>query len=312
MQRIERFVEIDAPVEQVFDRFSDFENFPRWMRNIREVRLTGRGVTHWVSETALPDLFAEWDAEITVFEPDRRVVWRSVRGDIDADGEAVFSVTPEGLTHLRVVLGFDTPLGHSGPEASRFFGVHLGHQLEEDLRHFRGLVERERAARRGRREDGRRDDGRRGEQRRPFAPVVAEGTRGRAGEPPRRERVSAPLDARRRRATDELSRERRPERDEARGARRRGEDYDEGRRREDARRHEDVRGHRDARERDHDAGEEEYRPRYALTPRERERERGEVRRFDPRVAERFQRRGVDRLMDESPSRRWPEDERERR
>src|SRR5215210_9019205 len=134
MQRIERFVEIDAPVEQVFDRFSDFENFPRWMRNIREVRLTGRGVTHWVSETALPDLMAEWDAEITIFEPDRRIVWRSVRGDIDADGEAIFSVTPEGLTHLRVVLGFDTPLGHSGPEASRFFGVHLGRQLEEDLR----------------------------------------------------------------------------------------------------------------------------------------------------------------------------------
>ena len=288
MQRIERFVEVDAPVEQVFDRFSDFENFPRWMRNIREVRLTGRGVTHWVSETALPDMMAEWDAEITVFEPDRRVVWRSVRGDIDADGEAVFSVTPEGATHLRVVLGFDTPLGRTGPEASRFFGVHLGRQLEEDLRHFRVLVEREVRPRRGRRD----------ERERPFAPVVA--GRGGTGELPRRERVSAPLeDVRRRRTTDELSRGRREEAEGARDVRRRGE-YTDARRGDEARRREEA------------ARDEEYRPRYALTPRERERERGEFRRFDPGVAERFTRRGIDRLLDEPPSRRWRDDERERR
>ena len=297
MQRIERFVEIDAPVEEVFDRFSDFENFPRWMRTVREVRLTGRGVTHWVSETALPDLFAEWDAEVTVFEPDRRVVWRSVRGDIDADGEAVFSETQDGVTHLRVVLGFDTPLGHSGPEASRFFGVHLGRQLEEDLRHFRTLVEREAPARRGR-----SGDVPRGDRRRPFAPVVGESTRGRSDEHQRRERAGV-----RRRATDELARERRPEWDEGRGERRRGGEYEPAPRRRDVERRRGGAGAYGEDER-----EEEYRPRYALTPRERERERGEVRRFDPQVAERFRRRGVDRLMDEAQSRRRRDDERDRR
>ena len=46
MERVERFVEIDAPVEVVFDRLSDFESFPRWMRNIREVR-------RWVARDAV-------------------------------------------------------------------------------------------------------------------------------------------------------------------------------------------------------------------------------------------------------------------
>ena len=123
MQRFEAFVEVDAPVERVFDLFSDFESFPRWMGGVRGVRRRGRGLTHWVVETAL-DLDVEWDAEITVFEPDHRIVWRSVGGDVRADGEAVFSVAPEGTTLVRVILGYGTPGGRTGERVARFFGRH--------------------------------------------------------------------------------------------------------------------------------------------------------------------------------------------
>ena len=164
MERVERFVEIDAPVEVVFDRLSDFESFPRWMRNIREVRRMGRRVTRWVSETAVPEVYAEWEAELTVYEPDHRLVWRSVRGDIHADGEAVISETPEGTALLHVVLGFGTPLGRSGAQAARFFGVQPGRQLEEDLERFRRLAEREGRGREGYRGEGRRNT---------FAPVMS-------------------------------------------------------------------------------------------------------------------------------------------
>src|SRR5918998_1247805 len=141
MQRFEAFVEVDAPVERVFDLFSDFESFPRWMGGVRGVRRRGRRLTHWVAETAL-DIDVEWDAEITVFEPDRRVVWRSIGGDVRADGEAVFSVTPDGTTLVRVVLGYGTPGGRTGERVARFFGRHPGRQLFEDLRRFKRLAER--------------------------------------------------------------------------------------------------------------------------------------------------------------------------
>ena len=70
-----------------------------------------------------------------------------------------------------------------------------------------------------------------------------------------------------------------------------------------------------SREPERGGGEREYRPRYALTPRERERERDAYeRRYDPRVSEMFGRRGVDRLLDgtrEGRRRRGDEGERRR-
>jgi uncharacterized protein YndB with AHSA1/START domain len=147
MRRYERHVEIDAPVGLVFDMFADFERAPRWMGGVRDVWRAGRGLTHWVAETAL-DFDVEWDAEVAAFEPGRRVVWRSVAGDVRADCEADFSVTPRRTTLLRVVRGFATPGGRTGREVALFFGARPGLQLEEDLARFRRMAERAAHARR--------------------------------------------------------------------------------------------------------------------------------------------------------------------
>ena len=142
MRRYERFVEVDVPVERVFDLFADFEGAPRWMGGVRAVWRTGQRTFLWIAETAL-DMDVEWEAEVRVFEPDRRVVWRSLRGDVRADFEAVFSVTPHGTTLVRVVRGYDTPGGYAGARAGRFFGRHPARQLEEDLARLRPEFEGE-------------------------------------------------------------------------------------------------------------------------------------------------------------------------
>ena len=174
MRRYERFIEIDAPVERVFDMFADFEAAPRWAGSILDVRRTGRRTFRWTAETAL-DLDVEWEAEVVVFAPDRRIVWRSVGGDIHADCEAVFSETPAGTTLLHVVRGYDTPGGRTGRAVARFFGRHPEEQLEDDLAHLRRLAERPRRTGRGRVarvvrvEHGERDEERRARYEEPRA-----------------------------------------------------------------------------------------------------------------------------------------------
>ena len=146
MQRTEKIIEIDAPVERVFDLFSDFESFPRWMRNIKEVRYTGRRYTRWTADAPL-GTSVEWEAETTHFEPDHRIAWRTVRGDVDTDGEVIFEETGRGTTRLRVVLGYDPPAGRLGALVASLFGKNPERQLEEDLERFAEVVEGRRGSR---------------------------------------------------------------------------------------------------------------------------------------------------------------------
>lgn len=186
MRRYERIVEIDAPVERVFDMFADFEAAPLWAGGVRDVRRTGRRTFRWTAATAL-DIDVEWEAEVVVLAPDRRVVWRSIGGDVRADCEAVFSVTPEGTTLLRVVRGYDTPGGRTGRAVARFFGRHPEEQLEEDLSRFKRFAERARRRDAPRRAEQSRDGERRGGR---FAPDERDEGRGRGYEEEQRPRYA--------------------------------------------------------------------------------------------------------------------------
>lgn len=149
MQRVEKVIEIDAPVERVFDLFSDFEHFPRWMRHIRDVHYTGRRYTRWTADAPL-GTSVEWEAETTDFDPPYRIAWRSVRGDVDTKGEVIFRETRRGTTIMRVILGYRPPAGRLGALVASLFGTDPEQQLEEDLELFAEVAERRRDARRER------------------------------------------------------------------------------------------------------------------------------------------------------------------
>ena len=361
MQRTEKIIEIDAPVERVFDLFSDFESIPRWMRHIKEVRRTGRRYTRWTADAPLGSS-VEWEAETTVFEPDHRIAWRSVRGDVETEGEVIFEETRRGTTLMRVHLGYDPPAGRLGALVANLFGQNPEQQLEEDLQRFAQAVE-------GRRREARRapyDERDRREARGPVRDERRERKRDRydyAGAPTGRDV----------RGRDAREREMRREDDYRDGGGYGARDYDEddGRRREresrsrfdqalrEARRsqlesqrryreeqqRDEERRYREAREREYEPDQrylaggrrpgdeermnerrraderwrerpgderaarhaDEERPprtgRHPMTPREWERDR-EQRQPDYGYSKEAFRRGVDKLMDEPPSRRW--------
>lgn len=293
MHVIERRIEIEAPVERVFDFFSDFESFPRWMKNIREVHYTGRRFTRWAAEAPLGTQ-VEWEAEITRFEPDHCIAWRSVRGDVDTEGEVLFEATRRGTTLLRVILGYAVPAGRFGEMVARLFGKNPEQQLEDDLERFAAVVEgRRRSARRSYDEAERQLYGRRERRERDF---YADADR-------RREEESAYRERHARTRFDEALRDAR--RSQLDGRRRYAEERERARADEYAGAREYEPRRRDADVRDDERDERRRRARrHALTPRERETELGRRREPDYGYSEQAFRRGVDKLMDEPPSRRW--------
>lgn len=310
MQYTEKFIEIDAPVERVFDLFSNFENFPRWMRNIKDVHYSGRHYTRWTAAAPLGSE-VEWEAETTAFQPDRRIAWRSVRGDVDTQGEVIFEETRRGTTIMHVILGYDPPAGRLGAMVASLFGKNPEQQLEEDLERFALVAERRggKAYSNRRRDDDRPARSYAGSDNRDARYEHRE-ARDSRDDAPRRGRE---MSEQRSRFDEEL---RAARRSQIEGQRRYMEERElDERHRDRADRDERIRRasereRREIREADfHPATDaeslREERPhRYALTPRERAHERSSPREPDYGYSEKAFNRGVDKLMDDAPSNRW--------
>ena len=139
MERTEKTIEVNAPVGVVFDLYSDFEKFPEWMKSIREVRRTGEGLTKWTADAPLMSI--EWEAETTALEPNRKIAWRTVRGDVEMEGEVTFEETRSGTTRLHFSLAYEPPAGRLGSLVAHLLGSDPAKQMDEDLKNFAQLAE---------------------------------------------------------------------------------------------------------------------------------------------------------------------------
>jgi uncharacterized membrane protein len=85
----------------------------------------------------------EWDAEIINDEPNALIAWRSLDGaDVDNAGSVRFVPGPEGRgTQVRVVIDYIPPAGFVGKWVATLFGANPEHEILEDLRSFKRLME---------------------------------------------------------------------------------------------------------------------------------------------------------------------------
>jgi uncharacterized membrane protein len=104
MERIEKIVEVDCPVRAVYNQWTQFEEFPRFMSGVREVRQLDDTHVHWRAEIWGKE--KEWDAEITEQEPDTRISWKSVSGAANA-GTVRFEPLGANRTRVRLVMSYE-------------------------------------------------------------------------------------------------------------------------------------------------------------------------------------------------------------
>jgi len=77
----EKAIHIHAPVEEVYGYWSNFENFPRFMTHLKEVRSLENGRSHWVA-AGPGGVSIPWDAEITEQRENQVLAWTSVSGSL--------------------------------------------------------------------------------------------------------------------------------------------------------------------------------------------------------------------------------------
>ena len=104
MATIEQDIEVDVPVRTAYDQWTQFEEFPRFMEGVEQVRQVDDTHLHWKAEIA--GVTREWDAEITEQTPDQRVAWRATTGTDNA-GVVTFHRLDEGQTKVMLQLDVD-------------------------------------------------------------------------------------------------------------------------------------------------------------------------------------------------------------
>jgi uncharacterized membrane protein len=137
---IQKTLFIDAPSDRVYGFWTDYENFPLFMSNVREVRDLGGGRSHWVvrGPGGVP---IEWDAVLTEQVPGELIAWRSRPGSMLENAGAV-RFRPEGSgTRVDLRLCYSPPAGGAGQAVVELLGADPRAKLNEDLGRLKSLLE---------------------------------------------------------------------------------------------------------------------------------------------------------------------------
>lgn len=134
-------ITISRPAEELYSFWRNFENLPKIMTHLESVKVQEGGKSHWVAK-APAGMTVAWDAEVTEDVPNERIAWRSLDGQVDTSGSVRFVPAPAGRgTEVHVELRYNPPGGSLGKLAARLFGESPIQQVNDDLRHFKQVME---------------------------------------------------------------------------------------------------------------------------------------------------------------------------
>lgn len=136
MPTVEKSIEVNAPLPTVYNMWTNFESFPRFMESVKEVRRTGPDQTHWVANVAGQDV--EWDATTTVQDKER-VAWQS-RGESGQSGVVTFDDLGPEKTRINVRIDYKLESGIKETGA-KVLGLD-DRAVQNDLERFKDMVER--------------------------------------------------------------------------------------------------------------------------------------------------------------------------
>lgn len=134
-------VTINKPAAELYRFWRHFENLPRVMRHLKSITVDGNK-SHWVAKGPL-GYSAEWDAEIHTERENELIGWRSLPGSTVATAGSVhFRELPGGHgTEIHIVMKYDPPAGKVGVLLANLFGRSAEHDVAEDLRNFKAMME---------------------------------------------------------------------------------------------------------------------------------------------------------------------------
>jgi uncharacterized membrane protein len=135
MANIEQSIDVEVPVRTAYNQWTQFEEFPRFMEGVEEIRQLDDTHLHW--RTKVAGKAKEFDAVVTEQRPDERIAWTSETGP-EHGGVVTFHHVDDASTRVMVQMDYE-PEGVA-EKVGEALGV-VNRRVKGDLLRFKELVE---------------------------------------------------------------------------------------------------------------------------------------------------------------------------
>ena len=133
--KVEKSITVEVPVSTAYNQWTQFEEFPRFMGGVSEVRQLDDQKLHWVAQ--IGGVKREWQAQILEQIPDEKVAWAATEGATNA-GAVYFTPSGSGSTLVRLSLEYEPEgLVEKAGDALNI----VEKQAESDLEKFKQYIE---------------------------------------------------------------------------------------------------------------------------------------------------------------------------
>ena len=133
--RVQKSTTVNVPVRRAYDQWTQFEEFPQFMKGVESVTQVEDDRLDWVAE--IGGVRRQWEARILEQVPDRKVAWAATRGTTNA-GAVTFEELDAGQTSVTLVLDYE-PEGLVEKAGDALEVVQR--QAQADLERFKAFIE---------------------------------------------------------------------------------------------------------------------------------------------------------------------------
>jgi len=142
---VQKVINVAAPPQEVFEFWTDYQNFPRFMSKVRDVQRVAEGRSRWTvaGPAGVP---VHWTAQVTRLQPGRIIEWRATGNSIVRhEGSVRFDPAQkagaDGGTRITVRLRYFPPAGAFGHAVATLFGADPKAEMDADLLRMKTMIE---------------------------------------------------------------------------------------------------------------------------------------------------------------------------
>jgi uncharacterized membrane protein len=135
MSTVEDSIEVKVPIDTAYNQWTQFEEFPKFMEGVKEVRQLTDSELQWRAEIGGKE--REWRAKIVEQVPEQRIAWMSTEGARNG-GVVTFHSVGGDRTDVRLQLDYEPD--DLVEKVGDAIGL-LKLQVKRDLERFKTFIE---------------------------------------------------------------------------------------------------------------------------------------------------------------------------